>query len=142
MDACRLAGAGDDEPVAEDLVEGLQQLLRQVVGDSILVLDDPFTGVAPAVRGDLLEVVRAASATRPLALLTEDADTLGWAIELPVEEATAVPADALVNSLQHVSETRAETAGVELSSGGAVDITTPDSDPEPAPTVPRWAGQR
>jgi hypothetical protein len=134
MDACRLAGAGDDEPEDEDLVAGLQQLLPQAAGTGLLLLDEPFAGLAPAVRGDLLEVVRAASATRPLALLTEDSDTLGWAIELPAEEAAALPADALLNRLQRVSQSPAATA--------AVDITTPDSDPESAPTAHRWAGQR
>ena len=130
MAACRLVSTDDDQPLREDLVEGLQQLLQEHVGDSLLLLDDPFAGVDPDVRVDLLEVVLAASASRPLALLTEDADTLGWAIELPIEEASALPADALVARLHRTTDSR------------AVDITTPAPTAEPAPTARRWAGQR
>jgi hypothetical protein len=130
MAARRLVSTGDDQPLPEDLVEGLQQLLEQNAGDTLLLLNEPFAGVDPDARGELLEVVRAASASRPLALLTEDADTLGWAIELPVEEAAALPADALVARLQRTTDSR------------AVDITTPAPDAEPAPTARRWAGQR
>jgi len=147
-----LAGNDDDGPLAEDLIEGLEALLDEP-GDVLLVLDEPFVGVDKTVRTALLEAVRTSSATRQLVLLTEDAEVLGWAIELPAEEATAIPADALLASMRTPApDLRTPVVAV----AAPVDITgpatgpdpdpepAPDPDPEPAPapTARRWAGQR
>ncbi len=85
--AARLAGAGQDGPLPEDLVEALDQLLSREPGGHLLVLDEPFVGVDQTVRADLLEQVRRGASERQVVLLTEDPDVLGWAIELPGEEA-------------------------------------------------------
>ena len=124
------------------------------------MLDEPFVGVDEDVRIDLLEIVRTASADRQLVLLTEDPEVLGWAIELPIEEATAVPADALLTRIRrsepgaqpgarsrrcHCAEPCRPAAPTDDSASADVDITTPttiDTDHESAPTVRRWAGQR
>ena len=160
MAACRVASAHGDGPHPEDLAEGLAALLAPTDTSALLVLDEPFAGIDEALRNDLLEVVRTSSAHRQVALLTEDPDVLGWAIELPVEEAMAVPADSLLTRLRRanhglnsaVSEADATApadpapTGTTIPAGPpAVDITTPttiDPDQEPAPSAPRWAGQR
>jgi hypothetical protein len=94
--ACRVASAEGDGVHADDLTAGLVSLLDGG-GPSPLVLDEPFVGVDGAVRTDLLEIVRHVSQDRQIVLLTEDAEVLGWAIELPVQEATALPAEALLS---------------------------------------------
>jgi hypothetical protein len=141
MAACRLAGTGDEGPEAEDLVAGLTQLLEADTGTSLVILDEPFAGVAPPVRAQLLETLQMASATRPLALLTEDAEVLGWAIELSAEEAAAMPGDALLSRLQRLAQDRPPSSAGP-SSSAPVDITSPDPHAAPAPTARRWAGQR
>ncbi len=137
MAARRLAGTGHDGPQSQDLSQGLGELLQADPTDTLLVLDEPFTSLSDDVRSELLEVVRTASASRPLVLLTEDAEVLGWAIELPADEAVALPAEALLARMLRSNQGLAPAA-----SGGAVDITTSTTHPEPAPTAHRWAGQR
>lgn len=141
--AAQLAGTGNDGPLTTDLVDGLERLLAAEPGDTLLVLDEPFVGVDHAARTDLLEVVRAATADRQLVLLTEDAEVLGWAIELPIEEATAVPADALLARVRRANQGLNPTVPT-AAAPAEVDITTTptDPDPEPSPTARRWAGQR
>ncbi len=145
----QLAGDANEGPWAEDLVEALEALLDQP-SEVLLVLDEPFVGVDQATRAELLEIVRASSAHRQIVLLTDDADVLGWAIELPLDEATAVPADALFAPVRH-ADTDLRVAPEPVAA--AVDITEllshepdpdpdPDPEPEPAPTARRWAGQR
>jgi len=138
---CRLAGTGDDGPQAEDLVEGLQQLL-EADGDGPLVLDEPFVGVDHQTRNDLLEVLRTTATDRQLVLLTEDPDVLGWAIELPIEEGTAVPADALLARFRRANHGLPASTATG-STPDSVDITTSTTEPDPAPlpTARRWAGQ-
>jgi hypothetical protein len=145
--ARRVAGDGDEGPCGEDLVQGLEQLLDEG-GNVLLILDEPFVGVDHGVRTDLLETVRAGSTTRQLVLLTEDAEVLGWAIELPVDEATAVPADALLARMRQRTPDLRQRA--QVATAESVDITSsspdpdpdPDPEPAPAPTARRWAGQR
>lgn len=142
--ASRLAGAGKDGPLVEDLVEGLRQILGAEPGDTLLVLDEPFVGVGHEARAELLEVVRHGAAARQLVLLTEDAEVLGWAIELPIEEATAMPADALLARMRRSNQGLTSTPATATSAPESIDITTSttDPDPEPAPTARRRAGQR
>ena len=144
--ARELAGSGSDGPLTADLVEGLQQLLRAEPGDTLVLLDEPFVGVDQQARTELLEVVRAGADSRQIVLLTEDPDVLGWAIELPIEEATAVPADALLARVRRNNQGLTTTVPAAARTTD-VDITTPTApttttDPEPAPTARRWAGQR
>ena len=157
MAACRLANASADGPQPEDLTAGLSDLLAR--STDLLVLDEPFVGVDQDLRAELLEIVR--TTDRQLVLLTEDPEVLGWAIELPVEEATAVPADALftrfrrtetgLNPTTPMADVNAPTVAdprvtpTDDSAPTDVDITTPttiDTDQEAAPTTRRWAGQR
>jgi hypothetical protein len=145
----REAGNGDEGPQAADLVEALEALLEEP-SDHPLVLDEPFVGVDHATRADLLEIVRSSSSHRQLVLLTEDPEILGWAIELPVDEAAAAPAEALIARMrQPAPDLRAapllsaEPVPVPVAAG---DVQSPSPDPEPtpapAPTARRWAGQR
>jgi len=128
--AARLAATGDDGPLPEDLVAGLQQILAAEHPDTVLVLDEPLAGLDPQVRTELLELIRTGSEAGQIVLLTEDPEVLGWAIELPIEEASAMPADALLLRLRRAN--------------ASVDITTSATDPHPeaAPTAHRWAGRR
>jgi hypothetical protein len=158
MAACRLANAGGDGAQPEDVTAALGDLLAQP-GDHLLVLDEPFVGVDQAARAALLDIVRAASVKRPLVLLTEDPEVLGWAIELPAEDAAAFPADALLARFRRSNHglnpplPGADGAGVldpapdptHDSAPPDVDITTSttiDTDQEASPTARRWAGQR
>jgi hypothetical protein len=64
--------------------EDLRQAVIDLVGagDQPVVLDDPLVG-HDDLRSGLLEQLVAASERRPVVLLTDDPDTLGWAISLP-----------------------------------------------------------
>ncbi len=64
--------------------EDLRQAILDLVGagDDPAVLDDPFVRF-PAARSDLLDQLVVATERRPVVLLTDDSDTLGWAISLP-----------------------------------------------------------
>lgn len=118
----------DAGPQREDLVEGLAQILRDADTDHVLVLDDPFAGIDAGARDELLDLVRAGSADRPLVLLTGDADILGWAIELPADVGTAVPADALLARARREAE---------------LDLSEPDrSDHPDTSSTRRKAGRR
>ena len=108
----QLAGDGNEGPRAEDLLAGLESLLDEP-SDDLLVLDEPFVGVDQSLRAELLEIVRTSSADRQVVLLTEDADVLGWAIELPIDEAAALPADALLNRMR-ASDTDHRAAAVPV----------------------------
>jgi hypothetical protein len=159
--ACRLAGKDGDGPRPTDLVEALEGLLVADGGPGDLrLLDEPFAGATVAVRDRLLDLVKAASADRQIVLLTEDSDVLGWAIELPADEAAAMPADALLARVQRrvgggdhkplnpATPEADATAPTQPQSAPtppapAVDITTSKTiDTEDAPAARRWAGQR
>lgn len=139
--AVRLAAAGADGPQSDDFVEGLTGLLEAASGFDLVVVDDPFVGLEAHVRSSLLDVVLAASEQTQVALLTEDPDALGWAIELPIDVAMVVPAEALLARLRRSAPSGAPAAG-------AVDLSDPearpsaDANPTPVPTARRWAGQR
>jgi hypothetical protein len=64
--------------------EDLRQAIVDLVGggDDPAVLDDPFVDF-PEARSDLLDQLVVATERRPVVLLTDDSDTLGWAISLP-----------------------------------------------------------
>jgi hypothetical protein len=114
---------GLEGPLAEDLRDGMIDLL-DALGDDLVVLVEPFAGLEPALRDELLGLVVERSNTAATVLLTEDADLLGWAIELPAAVGTAVPADALL----------------------ALDLTAPRTDTLPADpaysaSTPRRVGQ-
>jgi hypothetical protein len=69
-----------DDIGEEDLDQAIFDLVG--TGDVPAVLDDPFVG-HPNLRSHLLDQLVTASERRPLVLLTDDPDTLGWAISLP-----------------------------------------------------------
>jgi hypothetical protein len=64
----------------EDLSQALLDLVG--TGDVPVVLDDPFVH-HPTARTQLLDQLARASERRPVVLLTDDPETLGWAISLP-----------------------------------------------------------
>lgn len=120
-----------DGPQGEDHEQALRGALG--AGDQVLVLDEPFGARRvedDVLRSSLLE----AAARRPLVLLTEDPDLLGWAIELPSELGRVVPVDALNLDADPAEDDEMERAILELSEQG-----TSDHD---ARTDPRWAGRR
>jgi hypothetical protein len=147
-EAAAAVGTDGGGPLADDLLEAGQSILDRSDCDTVLVLDEAFVGADVETRRELLELVHAASSDRQIVLLTADADVLGWAIELPAEEATAMPGDALLNRLRR-PEAPDEPAGPVSAPGPApvpepamapaaptpthVDITTPT--PAPAPPV-------
>jgi hypothetical protein len=142
--ARQLAGSAHDGPLTTDLVDGLELLLSAEPRDTLVLLDEPFIGLEQHAHSQLLEVVRAAAGGRQIVLLTEDPEALGWAIELPIEDATTVPADALLARVRR-ENTGLVTTVPDPASPTEVDITTTatiDPDTEPAPTARRWAGQR
>jgi hypothetical protein len=69
-----------DDVNDDDLQQGLLDLVG--TGDVPVVLDDPLVGHED-LRSALLDQLVAASEQRPIVLLTDDSDTLGWAISLP-----------------------------------------------------------
>jgi hypothetical protein len=62
----------------------------------LAVLDDPFIDLGDQ-RMDLLEELATSAAYRPVVLLTDQLDTLGWAISLPddVGMVTGLPPEPL-----------------------------------------------
>lgn len=74
-------------PADEVLMEDLRAAVAEMVGTGTppAVLDDPFNLLDRDERTDLLDTLAEAAAQRPVVLLTDDPDTLGWAISLPTE---------------------------------------------------------
>jgi hypothetical protein len=75
-----LAVLPTEDVTADDLRQAVVDLVG--TGDTPVVFDDPLVGHAD-VRDDLLDQLVASSEQRPVVLLTDDPDTLGWAISLP-----------------------------------------------------------
>lgn len=75
-----LAVVPTDEVGADDLKQALHDMIGS--GDVPAVLDDPLVE-HPDLRFELLDELVTASERRPVVLLTDDPDTLGWAISLP-----------------------------------------------------------
>lgn len=69
-----------DDVGDDDLHQAILDLVGS--GDVPAVLDDPFVD-HPDARTRLLDQLGTASERRPVVLLTDDPDTLGWAISLP-----------------------------------------------------------
>ncbi len=69
----------------DDLADAVADLVG--TGTTPIILDDPFAQ-SPDELDDLLDRLGAASAARPIVLLTDDPDTLGWAIGLPADVGT------------------------------------------------------
>jgi hypothetical protein len=86
---------GLEGPLEEDVRDGLVEIFKARPGQ-LIVLAEPFAGLDSDLHHELLELVLERSGTAATVLLTEDADVLSWAIELPAEVGTAVPADALL----------------------------------------------
>ena len=127
------AGRMLDGPQPQDHAAAVRSVLGR--GEQLLVLAEPFTraGLEPElVRSALLEAVE----HRPLVLLTDDPDLLGWAIELPPEVGRVVPVDALNLSAGPADDDQVERAILELSERGTSDLDAPTMP------APRWAGRR
>ena len=83
---------------SHDLVpDDLRRAIGRMLGTSDVpaVLDDPFDGFMADERAEMLEALAASTRQRPVVLLTDDLETLGWAIALPDEvgTVTGVPND-------------------------------------------------
>lgn len=139
------AGTGLEPPRPEDVEDGLRRLLTPRSGGPVL-LDDPLTNHDGVLRPRLLDLVVEASSAVALVLLTDDADVLGWAIELPADRGAVVPADALLDLTASVTDGHAARPPVlELAAPTNTHRDHLDHNPEPdAPTAaaPRWAGRR
>jgi hypothetical protein len=76
-------GATEDADDLDDLARALVDRLgavRAVAGEGLpLVLDQPFDGVAPAVKPLLLELLGRSAGDPQLVLLTDDEDVASWA---------------------------------------------------------------
>ncbi|HEX8804391.1 MAG TPA: hypothetical protein VF743_09360 [Acidimicrobiales bacterium] len=69
-----------DDISQDDLVKATTELVG--TGSTTVVLDDPFAEVVEE-RTPVLEALVACTERRPVVLLTDDPETLGWAIGLP-----------------------------------------------------------
>lgn len=120
-------------PQPEDHLEALRALLEE--SDRVVVLDEPLA--ATSLPRDAVCEVLLGAGTRPVVLLTEDPELLGWAIELPSDRGRVVPIDALNLGPEPADEQTMERAILELSDqGSSVDVEAP------IPPAPRWAGRR
>lgn len=77
-------------PVAEDLAGALDGLLAGGAGP--VVLCEPFAGLAAATVEALLDPLLRASDRRPVVVVTADLTAIGWAIGLPGDTCSLVPA--------------------------------------------------
>ena len=75
-----LAVVPTEEVEEADLCRGVDELVGD--GEVPAVLDDPFVGL-DGQRTALLDHLAEAARRRPVVLLTDDPETLGWAISLP-----------------------------------------------------------
>jgi chromosome segregation ATPase len=82
-----------DEVEPDDLRQAVDDMLGK--SDRPAVLDDPFTGYDDVQRTELLDVLASCAARRPVILLTDHLETLGWAISLPddVGAVTGLPGE-------------------------------------------------
>lgn len=74
-----------ETPADEVLREDFRAAVAELVGGGTTpaVLDDPFNLLDREEQVDLLEALTEATAHRPVVLLTDDPETLSWAISLP-----------------------------------------------------------
>lgn len=97
------AGPGTAEPRSEDVVDGFVAVLS-VEDEGLLVLQEPFGALDPDLRPRLLEALRDRSAASAAVLVTEDPVALGWAIELPAEDAAMMSVESVLNLLPRNAE--------------------------------------
>lgn len=125
------AGTGGEPPRPIDVEDALAALLTP--SGHPIVVEDPFVDLDPELRERLLDLVVTKSCEGPVVLLTDDAATLGWAIELPAETAAVVAGDSL-------AEIDLGGSPVDLATAAAEIAVTPSHSSE-APAQ-RWAGHR
>jgi hypothetical protein len=118
--AAHAAGTGREGALAVDRSDALVDLVATPA--ALLVLDDPCADVGADGHARFCELVVTRSVEGHVLLLSEDAAVLGWAIELPADVATILPAHSLLNLA-------APGADTQEASGS----TTPSH---------RWAGRR
>jgi ABC-type taurine transport system ATPase subunit len=94
-----------------------------------VVLDEPFTGVDDITRAALLALLVERQSEAPVVLLTNAAEVLGWAIELPAADGTVAPADSLLNPLRSLADTQGTHPIRALREA---DPTAPTSPAHPA----------
>lgn len=85
------------QPSNDLIPDDLRRAVGRMLGTSDVpaVLDDPFADFTQDEHAEMLEALAASTLQRPVVLLTDDADTLGWAIGLPddVGTVTGMPGD-------------------------------------------------
>jgi hypothetical protein len=86
-----------DRVLREDLRAAIAELIGE--GEQPLVLDDPFTILTDEEKAESLDELAEVASQRPVVLLTDDASTLAWAINLPddVGAVTGLPIDETVD---------------------------------------------
>lgn len=97
------AGPGDAEPRPEDVVDAFASILA-ADDDRLLVLQEPFATLAPELVPLLLVALRGRSVPPPAVLVTEDPVALGWAIELPADDAAVMSVESVLNLLPRDAE--------------------------------------
>lgn len=92
-----LENHNSEHPPDDVLIEDFTLAVGEMLGedDAPVVLDDPFGPFDDHDRIDLLDALAEAASQRPVVLLTDDPNTLSWAISLPEEigTVTGLPVD-------------------------------------------------
>ena len=83
----------------QDRIDALSQLLDAPTGAGPALLDDSFAEVPPSALAPVLEALTVIAGHRPVVLLTDGPDVLGWAIGLPSSVASVLSADAVLSAL-------------------------------------------
>jgi hypothetical protein len=88
----------EDRVLPEDLRTAVAELIGD--GEQPVLLDDPFTVLTDDEKAETLDELAEVASHRPVVLLTDDASTLGWAINLPgdVGAVTGLPIDDTVDA--------------------------------------------
>ncbi|MGQ0833193.1 MAG: hypothetical protein ACT4OV_16125 [Microthrixaceae bacterium] len=113
MRTAEAAGTGNEAPRAEDIDTALDRLLTEH-REGLLALDEPLALLDPEHHLRLLGMLVLRAAEQMIVLLSDDPKVLGWAIELPADQAEVVAAESLLNLAEGSVETKATCAVVDL----------------------------
>jgi chromosome segregation ATPase len=120
----------DERGVApQDHVDALVQLVDGPGSSDVAVLDDCISDLHGQARKSALDTLLVVSHHRPVVLLADEPDIVGWAIALPPADGAVVTAEALIDALR--APASAEDLRAEVRS---------DTDAVPAPPAGRTAG--
>jgi chromosome segregation ATPase len=94
--------AGPADPTVEDLERALAAAVEEAPAPAVLA--EPLRGLPADAVDPLLDILLQASARHPLVVVTSDLTVVGWAIGLPSETCSLVPArsvEALLDTATH-----------------------------------------